>query len=69
VLVDRGQLDVDASVARYWPEFAARGAEQSVILFIIGAASIGRRHHGKEIDIQDGDESQSSEGQNGARTG
>jgi len=25
VLVDRGQLDLDATVARYWPEFAANG--------------------------------------------
>jgi CubicO group peptidase (beta-lactamase class C family) len=25
VLVDRGQLDLDANVAAYWPEFAARG--------------------------------------------
>src|SRR6202030_1077745 len=25
VLVDRGDLDLDAPVARYWPEFAARG--------------------------------------------
>jgi CubicO group peptidase (beta-lactamase class C family) len=25
VLVDRGELDLDANVARYWPEFAARG--------------------------------------------
>jgi CubicO group peptidase (beta-lactamase class C family) len=25
VLVDRGDLDLDADVARYWPEFAARG--------------------------------------------
>jgi len=25
VLVDRGELDLDASVATYWPEFAARG--------------------------------------------
>jgi CubicO group peptidase (beta-lactamase class C family) len=25
VLVDRGQLDLDAPVASYWPEFAARG--------------------------------------------
>jgi CubicO group peptidase (beta-lactamase class C family) len=25
VLVDRGQLDLDANVAKYWPEFAARG--------------------------------------------
>jgi CubicO group peptidase (beta-lactamase class C family) len=25
VLVDRGELDLDAAVAKYWPEFAARG--------------------------------------------
>ncbi len=25
VLVDRGELDLDATVAKYWPEFAARG--------------------------------------------
>jgi CubicO group peptidase (beta-lactamase class C family) len=25
VLVDRGELDLDATVAEYWPEFAARG--------------------------------------------
>jgi CubicO group peptidase (beta-lactamase class C family) len=25
VLVDRGDLDLDANVAFYWPEFAARG--------------------------------------------
>jgi CubicO group peptidase (beta-lactamase class C family) len=25
VLVDRGEIDLEASVARYWPEFAARG--------------------------------------------
>ena len=25
VLVDRGELDLDASVAKYWPEFAAQG--------------------------------------------
>ena len=27
VLVDRGELDVDAPVARYWPEFGANGKE------------------------------------------
>src|SRR5215475_5461918 len=27
VLVDRGELDLDATVARYWPEFAANGKE------------------------------------------
>ena len=25
VLVDRGELDLDATVAKYWPEFAANG--------------------------------------------
>ncbi len=28
MLVDRGQLDVDAPVARYWPEFARAGKER-----------------------------------------
>ena len=27
MLVDRGQLDLDAPVARWWPEFAAHGKE------------------------------------------
>lgn len=25
VLVERGELDLDANVVKYWPEFAARG--------------------------------------------
>jgi CubicO group peptidase (beta-lactamase class C family) len=28
VLVDRGELDLDANVASYWPEFAARGKDR-----------------------------------------
>jgi CubicO group peptidase (beta-lactamase class C family) len=28
LLVDRGELDLDANVASYWPEFAARGKEE-----------------------------------------
>lgn len=28
VLADRGQVDLDANVANYWPEFAANGKEQ-----------------------------------------
>lgn len=28
VLVDRGELDLDANVAAYWPEFAARGKDR-----------------------------------------
>jgi hypothetical protein len=38
-------------------------------LSIIWAASIGRKYHGKEFDIQEGDETQSSERQGGARAG
>ena len=28
ILVDRGELDLDANVAAYWPEFAARGKDR-----------------------------------------
>ncbi len=31
VLVDRGELDLDAPVARYWPEFAANGKENVLV--------------------------------------
>ena len=31
-LVDRGQLELDAPVCRYWPEFAARGKEQVTVI-------------------------------------
>jgi CubicO group peptidase (beta-lactamase class C family) len=31
VLADRGDLDVDAPVARYWPEFAANGKEDVLV--------------------------------------
>ncbi|CCK27831.1 beta-lactamase [Streptomyces davaonensis JCM 4913] len=31
VLADRGALDVDAPVARYWPEFAAAGKERVLV--------------------------------------
>jgi CubicO group peptidase (beta-lactamase class C family) len=31
VLADRGDLDVDAPVARYWPEFAAAGKEKVLV--------------------------------------
>jgi CubicO group peptidase (beta-lactamase class C family) len=30
-LVDRGQLDLDQTVAHYWPEFAAKGKEQVTV--------------------------------------
>jgi CubicO group peptidase (beta-lactamase class C family) len=31
LLADRGELDVDAPVSRYWPEFAANGKEQITV--------------------------------------
>ncbi|MEU5766167.1 serine hydrolase domain-containing protein [Streptomyces asoensis] len=31
VLADRGDLDLDAPVARYWPEFAAAGKEKALV--------------------------------------
>ncbi len=35
VLVDRGQLDVDAPVATYWPEFAAAGKESIPVSMLL----------------------------------
>jgi CubicO group peptidase (beta-lactamase class C family) len=35
VLVDRGQLDVDAPVATYWPEFAENGKEGVLVRHIL----------------------------------
>ena len=31
VLAQRGQLDIDAPVAQYWPEFAANGKERTLV--------------------------------------
>jgi CubicO group peptidase (beta-lactamase class C family) len=39
MLVDRGQLDVDAPVARYWPEFAAQGKQNVLVRHILSHAS------------------------------
>jgi len=36
VLVDRGQLDLDATVASYWPEFAANGKEHVLVRHVMG---------------------------------
>jgi CubicO group peptidase (beta-lactamase class C family) len=35
LLVDRGLVDIDAPVARYWPEFAAHGKESLPVRFIL----------------------------------
>ena len=35
LLVDRGLVDVDAPVARYWPEFASNGKETLPVRFVL----------------------------------
>ena len=39
MLVDRGELDVDAPVARYWPEFAAQGKQEVLVRHVMSHAS------------------------------
>jgi CubicO group peptidase (beta-lactamase class C family) len=39
VLVDRGELDVHAPVARYWPEFAANGKERVEVRHLMSHTS------------------------------
>ena len=36
VLADRGELDLDAPVARYWPEFAAAGKQDVRVRHLLG---------------------------------
>jgi CubicO group peptidase (beta-lactamase class C family) len=36
VLADRGELDVDAPVCRYWPEFAAAGKQDVLVRHVLG---------------------------------
>src|SRR6478672_97991 len=39
MLADRGQLDVDSPVARYWPEFGAAGKENVLVRHVMSHAS------------------------------
>src|SRR5262245_31727968 len=39
VLVDRDELDLDATVARYWPEFAARGKDRIKVRHLLSHTS------------------------------
>ena len=39
VLIDRGELDPDAPVARYWPEFAQNGKEGVLVRHVLGHTS------------------------------
>jgi CubicO group peptidase (beta-lactamase class C family) len=39
VLADRGELDLDAPVAKYWPEFAAASKSQVLVRHLLGHTS------------------------------
>ena len=39
MLVDRGELDVDVPVARYWPEFAAQGKQDILVRQLMSHSS------------------------------
>src|SRR5512144_1989186 len=39
VLVDRGELDLDAAVARYWPEFGAHGKDAIKVRHLLSHTS------------------------------
>lgn len=39
VLADRGELDLDATVATYWPEFAANGKDRITVKQLMGHTS------------------------------
>ena len=39
MLADRGELDVDAPVARYWPEFGASGKQDVLVRHVLSHAS------------------------------
>jgi CubicO group peptidase (beta-lactamase class C family) len=52
VLADRGQLDVDAPVARYWPEFKAAGKENVLVRHLL-SHSAGLSGWQEPIEIED----------------
>jgi CubicO group peptidase (beta-lactamase class C family) len=39
MLVDRGELDVDAPVTKYWPEFAANGKQDALVRHLLSHSS------------------------------
>ncbi|WP_342760874.1 serine hydrolase domain-containing protein [Nocardia terpenica] len=39
ILADRGDIDLDAPVAKYWPEFAAAGKEEVLLRHVLGHTS------------------------------
>ena len=57
LLTDRGELDLDAPVARYWPEFAANGKEGVLVRHLLGhtAGLSGWQEPMTEADFEDWD--------------
>ena len=53
VLVDRGELDLDANVAAYWPEFAARGKRRGIKVRQILSHTSGVSGWEQPITIED----------------
>jgi CubicO group peptidase (beta-lactamase class C family) len=55
MLVERGQLNLDAPVARYWPEFAAEGKQDILVRHVVSHQSglPAIRHHVRFDDIPD----------------
>jgi CubicO group peptidase (beta-lactamase class C family) len=41
VLHDRGELDLDAPVTKYWPEFGASGKERTLAHVVLGRHGLG----------------------------
>ncbi len=52
MLVDRGQLDLDAPVAKYWPEFAQNGKEKILVRQIFSHTS-GLAGWEEKIEMKD----------------
>ncbi|WP_329220523.1 beta-lactamase family protein [Streptomyces sp. NBC_01485] len=53
VLADRGELDLDAPVARYWPEFAAAGKEGVLVRHVLAHTAGLPDWDGPVADIYD----------------
>jgi CubicO group peptidase (beta-lactamase class C family) len=52
MLVDRGLLDLDVPVAKYWPEFAQNGKEEIPVRFLLSHTS-GLSGWEKKITVED----------------
>ncbi len=57
ILVDKGQLDLDAPVARYWPAFAQKGKEQLPVRYLLdhraGLAAVDDLRRGMAYDWEE----------------